>query len=120
MVLRGIRGAITVKEDNRLEILGSTKELLEQIQQANSLNPEDIASIFFTVTKDLTTAFPAEAARNLGWDLVPLLCFQEIEVIDSLPFCIRVLILFNTNKEQNEIKHIYLRNAECLRKDLKT
>lgn len=118
MFVRGIRGAITIKEDTATEILEATQELLEKIRQENNLETEDIASILFTVTKDITAVFPAVAARSLGWNKVPLLCFQEIEVPDSLPRCIRVLIHFNTDKKQDEIKHIYLREARQLRRDL--
>lgn len=118
MFVRGIRGAITIEEDTATEILEATQELLEKIRQENNLETEDIASILFTVTKDITAVFPAVAARSLGWNKVPLLCFQEIEVPDSLPRCIRVLIHFNTDKKQDEIKHIYLREARQLRRDL--
>lgn len=118
MLVRGIRGAITIEEDNATEIMDATQELLEQIRQENNLEIEDIASILFTVTKDITSIFPAKAARSLGWHKVPLLCFQEIEVPGSLPRCIRVLLHVNTNKNQDEIKHIYLRDARKLRQDL--
>ncbi|RYD02920.1 hypothetical protein N752_22300 [Desulforamulus aquiferis] len=70
------------------------------------------------MTKDLDTAFPARAARSLGWQFVPLLCAQELDVVGSLPRCIRVLLHVNTDKAQQEIKHIYLRNAVGLRPDL--
>lgn len=118
MLVRGIRGAITINQDSGEEILDATKELLEQIQNENDFSPEDVASILFTVTNDITSIFPAEAARNLGWHKVPLLCFQEIEVPGALPRCIRVLVHVNTNKGQDEIKHIYLRDAKMLRQDL--
>lgn len=119
MMIRGIRGAITIKEDSPAEILTATTELLQEMQKANDFLPTDIASILFTVTTDIRAAFPAKAARELGWDLVPLLCFQEIEIKGALPYCIRVLIHINTNKSQEEIKHIYLRDAVKLRPDLK-
>lgn len=118
MFVRGIRGATTIKEDNATEILEATQELLEKIRQENNLEIEDIASILFTVTKDVTAVFPAVAARSLGWNKVPLLCFQEIEVPESLPRCIRVLVHVNTNKTQDEIKHVYLKEARQLRRDL--
>lgn len=118
MVVRGIRGATTIKEDNAAEIIEATQELLEKIRQENNIEIEDIASILFTVTKDITAVFPAAAARSLGWNKVPLLCFQEIEVPDALPRCIRVLVHVNTDKTQDEIKHIYLREARQLRRDL--
>lgn len=118
MKVRGIRGATTVKADNKDEILAATKELLEVIQKENSFVIEDIASVLFTVTSDIRSVFPAAAARSLGWNMVPLMCFQEIQVPGALPFCIRVLVHVNTDKAQNEIVHIYLKEARELRKDL--
>lgn len=118
MLVRGIRGATTINDDNPNEVLAATQELLKIIQAANEFNIDDIASILFTVTQDVRSAFPAEAARLIGWDRVPLLCFQEIEVQGALPRCIRVLIHINTDKPQGQIKHIYLREAKVLRKDL--
>ncbi|MBO8159539.1 MAG: chorismate mutase [Thermosyntropha sp.] len=116
--VRGIRGAITVKEDTPQEVLEATKELLFKIKEENEFAVEDIASILFTVTSDVRSIFPAQAARMIGWDKVPLLCFQEIEVPGALPKCIRVLVHINTEKSQEEIRHIYLREAKKLRQDL--
>ncbi|WP_296865382.1 chorismate mutase [Thermosyntropha sp.] len=118
MKVRGIRGAITVKEDTPQEVLEATKELLFKIKEENEFAVEDIASILFTVTSDVRSIFPAQAARMIGWDKVPLLCFQEIEVPGALPKCIRVLVHINTEKSQEEIRHIYLREAKKLRQDL--
>jgi len=118
MVVRGIRGAITVKEDKSIEILQATAEVLEEIIKQNELDLEDIASIIFTTTADIKSAFPAEAARSMGLYLVPLLCSQEIEVQGSIPLCIRLLFHVNTNKSQEEIRHVFLRDASKLRKDL--
>ncbi|MDD3880341.1 MAG: chorismate mutase [Syntrophomonas sp.] len=118
MQLRGIRGATTVNEDRPEEILRATRELLQQMQKENDFTVEEVASALFTVTVDIRSAFPAAAARAIGWDKVPLLCFQEIEVPDSLPRCIRVLLHVNTEKSQQEIKHIYLKAARSLRRDL--
>lgn len=118
MFVRGIRGAITVDRDERSLVLAATGELLQVIQKENGFEPEDIASALFTVTSDIRSVFPAEAARLMGWDKVPLLCFQEIEVPNALPLCIRVLVMVNTEKSQQEIRHIYLREAQQLRKDL--
>ena len=118
MVVRGIRGATTITEDNTAEVLASTRELLEALRRENDFNHEDIASILFTVTADIRSVFPAQAARVMGWGLVPLLCFQEIEVQGSIPLCIRVLITINTDKAQDQIKHIYLKGAAQLRTDL--
>jgi chorismate mutase len=118
MQVRGIRGAITIDEDNKSQVLDATQELLTAMQAANGFLPEDIASVLFTVTPDVRSAFPAEAARLMGWEQVPLLCFQEIEVPGALPRCIRVLIHINTDKPQESIKHIYLGQARSLRPDL--
>jgi chorismate mutase len=118
MQLRGIRGATTVNEDRPEEILRATRELLQQMQKENAFTVEEVASALFTVTADIRSAFPAAAARAIDWDKVPLLCFQEIEVPDSLPRCIRVLLHVNTVKSQQEIKHIYLKAARSLRRDL--
>lgn len=118
MLVRGIRGAITIEKDSAAEILEATRELLERIQAENGFLSEEVASILFTVTNDITSIFPAAAARKLGWHKVPLLCFQEIEVPEALPRCIRVLVHVNTSKKQDEIKHIYLREARKLRLDL--
>ena len=117
-MMRGIRGATTVREDSSQEVLTATRELLEAIRQSNGFKVDDIASILFTVTQDVRSAFPAEAARSIGWDRVPLLCFQEIQVPGSLPRCIRVLVHVNTEMTQQEIKHVYLHEAAALRRDL--
>lgn len=118
MALRGIRGAITVSVDGREEVLAETRHLLVAIQEANpGLHPSDIGSAFFSVTADIASAFPAEAAREIGWDQVPLLCFQEIPVSGSLPLCVRVLIHWNTNLTQGDIHHVYLGKAKVLRPD---
>jgi chorismate mutase len=118
MVVRGIRGAITVKEDKAAEVLQASGEVLEEIIKQNRLNLEDIASIIFTTTSDIKSAFPAEAARSMGLHLVPLMCSQEIEVQGSIPLCIRLLLHVNTDKSQEEICHVYLRDASKLRQDL--
>lgn len=117
-VVRGVRGAINVTQNSREEILSSTQELLIMMAKANNVRTEDIASIFFTVTGDLNAAFPAEAARKLGWNEVPLLCSVEMSVPGSLPLCVRVLLHINTELSQGAIKHVYLREARDLRVDL--
>ena len=120
MSIRGIRGATTVAADEPQLILEAARELLEAILASNqTLCPEDIASAIFTVTNDLASAFPAQAARQIGWTLVPLMCMTEIPVPDSLPRAIRVLLHWNTDVPQNEIQHEYLRDAVRLRPDLK-
>ncbi len=119
MTVRGIRGATTVCEDDAEAIRLATRELLVAISAANpTLRPADIASAFFTTTDDLRAAYPAQAARELGWEEVPLMCAQEIPVPGSLRCCIRVMILWNTDLAQNEVHHIYLRDAIRLRPDL--
>lgn len=118
MAVRGIRGAITVSEDQADQILSATRELLGEIIRQNEIDSEDIASIIFTTTRDLNSTFPAEAARTMGLHLVPLLCSQEIGVAGSLASCIRVLIHVNTSRRQDEIKHVFLRDAARLREDL--
>jgi chorismate mutase len=121
MSIRGIRGATAVAVDEAEAILAATRELLTAMLAANpGLEPDDIASIFFTLTHDLRTVHPALAARQLGWGQVPLLCAQEIPVPDGLPRCIRVLIHWNTDLLQREIHHVYLGAAATLRPDLQT
>ena len=118
MLVRGIRGATTVNSNTKEEIIEITKELLIALQRENNFKIEDIVSVFFSVTSDLNTAFPAQAAREIGWNKVPLFDMQEIEVPGSLSKCIRILIQINCQKSLQEIKHCYLRGAKILRKDL--
>jgi chorismate mutase len=119
MPIRGIRGATTVTADEPDLILLATRELLEEILAENvGMQPEDVASAIFTVTDDLASTFPAQGARQMGWGLVPMLCAREIPVPNSLPRVIRVLVHWNTNVPQNEITHVYLRDAVKLRPDL--
>lgn len=119
MPVRGIRGATTVVQDKPELILEATRELLEAILDANeSMTPEDVGSALFTVTEDLVSTFPAQAARQMGWGLVPMMCAREIPVPGSLPRVIRVLVHWNTPIPQNEITHVYLRDAVKLRPDL--
>ena len=119
MEMRGVRGATTVNEDLADQLLAATQELLEAMLAANpGMSTEEIASVLFTVTHDLSSAFPALAARRIGWDAVPMMCAREIPVPGSLPRCIRVLLHWNTDTPQDEIRHIYLREAVKLRPDL--
>jgi len=117
MTIQGIRGANHSPEDTPEAVLAATRELLLAIAEANDLNPEDLASIFFTATPDLVSVHPALAARQLGWVEVPLLCAQEIAVPNSLPRVIRVLLHWNTSVPQRDIRHIYLGQAASLRPD---
>jgi chorismate mutase len=119
MPIRGIRGATTVTADEPDLILQATRELLEEILAENEgMRPEDVASALFTVTDDLVSTFPAQAARQMGWGLVPMLCAREIPVPGSLPRVIRVLVHWNTELAQDQITHVYLRDAVKLRPDL--
>jgi len=119
MAIRGIRGATTVTADEADLILQGTRELLEAILEENEgMRPGDIASAIFTVTDDLVSTFPAQAARQMGWSLVPMMCAREIPVPGSLRKVIRVLVHWNTDVPQNEITHVYLKDAVKLRPDL--
>ena len=118
MLVRGIRGATTVESNTREEILAAAGELLEAIVQANELPHEHVASIIFTTTPDLNAEFPAVAARALGWTDVALECMHEMNVPGSLAKCLRILMHVNTDRSAAEIKHIYLRGAVVLRRDI--
>jgi chorismate mutase len=118
MLCRGVRGATTVEHNDREEILTATRQLLALMVRRNSIDKQDVASAIFTTTPDLDAEFPALAARQLGWLEVPLLCSHELCVPGSLPRCIRVLVHWNTERAQNEIEHIYVRDAVRLRPDL--
>lgn len=118
-IARGIRGAISVDENSTYSIGESTVHLLKAVIDANSVKIEDISHVIFTVTSDLNAAFPAKFARdNLGWSDVPMMCFNEAEVKNAIKKCLRVLVVFNTDKAQSEIKHIYLKEAKKLRPDI--
>ena len=118
-VTRGVRGAITLSENTRDEIMDATEELLRAMTSANGIEGEDIGAVFFTVTADLDAEFPAAAARErLDWRFVPLLNSREISVPGSMSKCIRVLMFWNTTKPQREVSHIYLRDAVKLRSDI--
>lgn len=118
MMLRGIRGAITVDSNTSEAILQATEELLRTMIAQNDVREEDVCNVFFTSTPDLTACYPAKAARNMGWRQTPLMGSQEVDVPDGLKRCIRVLIQWNTHKTQQEIQHIFLRDAVQLRPDL--
>lgn len=120
MPVRGIRGATTVPANNRDSILEAARELLEAVVEANELDPEDVASAWFTTTPDLNAEFPAVAARQMGWTFVPLMCGHEMSVPGSLPSCLRVLLHVNTEKSIHEMHHVYIRGASVLRPDLPT
>jgi chorismate mutase len=115
--LHGIRGATTVDRNSADEILAATDELLRAVIAANDLQPDDIVSALFTVTRDLDAAFPARAAEEFGWNIVALLHATEIPVPGSLPRCIRLLVHAYTSRSRAEIRHCYLRGATALRPD---
>ncbi len=118
MAIRGIRGATSVDSNDAEDIIAATRELLERIVAANGLRAGDLASVIFTATPDLDAAYPARAAREMGWVHVPLLCMQEMAVAGSLPRCVRVLALWNTELPAERIRHVYLGQARTLRPDL--
>lgn len=114
--IRGIRGATTVRANDAPSIVEATRELLETLRDLNDLRPEELGYVIFTVTPDLDAAFPADAARStLGWVDVPLLCSREIPVPGALPRCVRVLIAWNTDRAQAEVRHAFLHGARVLR-----
>ena len=114
----GIRGAITVEENKGESIIAATRELLQQMIAANGIQVEDVAAAWFTTTTDLNAEFPALAAREMGWINTALICGHEMNVPGSLPLCIRVMILWNTEKSKEDIVHVYLRKAVSLRIEL--
>ena len=118
MLCRGVRGATTADENSKDAILTATRKLLALMIRINGIEPEHVASAIFSLTRDLDAEFPALAARQLGWLDVPLLCTYEVDVPGSLRRCVRVLLHWNTDKPQSEIRHIYVKDAERLRPDL--
>lgn len=112
---RGLRGATTTEENTKDAIFEATEELLISMIETNDIDTSDIAAVFFTTTIDLNDAFPAAAARKMGWNTVPLMCSHEMQVPGALAMCIRAMILVNTSKSQEQISHVYLRNAVNLR-----
>ena len=121
MAVRGVRGATTVEADDPALIRAAARELMEEILRRNQIADfDDVISAVFTTTQDLVSAFPAEAARAMGMNQVPLLCATEIPVTGSMPRCIRVLLHINSDRKPKEIEHVYLREAQKLRPDLKS
>ncbi len=119
MTVRGVRGAVQAEENTPDAILEATRKLLQALLSANPLlQPEEVASALFTVTPDLNAAYPARAARDLGWSQVPLMCAQEIPAPGALPRCVRVLLHWNTDLPQSAIRPVYLGAAAGLRPDL--
>lgn len=112
---RGVRGATTVKSNSGQEILEATKELLIKLVEANRITVDEVACVIFTTTSDLNAEFPALAARQMGWKDIALLCSHEMQVPGSIPYCIRVLLLYNTDKKASDLTHVYLKEAVNLR-----
>jgi chorismate mutase len=118
MRCRGVRGATTADANSREDILRATRQLLALMIRQNGIQADDVASALFTTSPDLNAEFPALAARQLGWLHVPMMCGHEMSVPGSLPRCVRVLLNWNTDKSQQEIKHVYIKDAVQLRPDL--
>ncbi|QNK47844.1 chorismate mutase [Brevibacterium sp. PAMC23299] len=118
-MIRGIRGATTVESDTEMEVIAAVEKLMAEIIQVNEVDPDMVASVFFSATEEIRSVFPAKALRKFeGWTYVPVTCMKEIPVSNSLPFCIRVMIHVNTTKSQKEIQHVYQAGATVLRPDL--
>jgi chorismate mutase len=116
--IRAVRGATTVEIDSRTDVLARTQELVRAIIDRNGIAPEDMVSILFTATDDIHSAFPAEAAREAGLTLVPLMCAREMEVEGGVPRCIRVMLHVYTTLDADQLRHPYLHGARQLRTDL--
>jgi chorismate mutase len=118
VAVRAVRGAIQVDADDRESILAGTTEMVLAVLERNGFVSDDLISVFFTVTPDLTAEFPAYAARQLGFHDVPLMCSTEIPVTGAMPRVIRMMAHVETTKARAELKHAYLRGAASLRRDL--
>lgn len=118
VAVRAVRGAIQVEADERQQILDATTELLQAVLTRNRLSPDDLISVVFTATPDLTSEFPAYAARQMGITDVPLLCAGEISVPGAMPRVLRLLAHVDTDLPRADIRHVYLRGAAALRTDL--
>ncbi len=116
--VRGLRGATTVDADTASQVTARTQELMSELMARNGLAEEDIISVLFTATPDVTSIFPATAVREIGFGAVPLLCASEIAVPGAMPLCIRVLLHVHTARSRDEIHHVYLHGAQGLRDDL--
>jgi len=119
MMTRGLRGATTVTKNEATEIIDHTKQLIAEMVDKNDVKPEHISHVFISVTNDLNDVFPAKALRKFsGWTYVPVMCMQEIDVPNSLEKCIRIMMVLRTDKNQDELIHIYHNEAIKLRPDL--
>jgi chorismate mutase len=119
LLVRALRGATTVSNNDADEIAVATRELLVAMLEGNDIDHEDIISVFFTTSPDLTAAFPAAAARGIGFQTVPLICASEIAVPGAKPLCIRVMMHAYSSRSRADIRHVYLRDAQNLRDDLR-
>lgn len=117
-VIRGIRGATTVEQDDAAQILERTQELILEMARVNGVDPEQMSSICFTMTPDLHATFPAEAARKVGWQYVPVICMSELNVPHGLPKTVRVLMQAELTCAQRDVRHVYQYGAVVLREDL--
>jgi chorismate mutase len=117
-MILAVRGAIQVDADDADLIIKSTSDLIREVIRRNELCIEDVVYIFFTMTPDLTSEFPAAAVRKLGWNDIPLMCATEVAVPHSLPSVIRLMALIKTDRSRSEVRHVYLRGAAVLRPDL--
>jgi chorismate mutase len=118
VAVRAIRGAVQIDADERDELLAATTELVNEVMTRNGLTTDDVISVLFTATPDLTSAFPALAARKLGFTDVPLMCASEIAVPDALPRVVRLMAHVETERPRSELHHVYLRGAQALRLDI--
>jgi chorismate mutase len=118
LTVRGLRGATTVDADTVAQVAERSQELMRELMARNGLHEDDIISVLFTATADVTSTFPATAIREAGFGAVPLLCAAEIAVPGSMPKCIRVLLHVNTPRSRDEMHHVYLHGAQGLRDDL--
>ena len=120
MLNRGVRGAITLEGNTKEEVKKAVIELLHEMLEKNQINTKDIAFAIFTLTPDINADFPAKYARlDCGFSKVPMMCYFEADIENSLKKCLRILVSINTEKSQDEIKHIYLKGARILREDIK-
>lgn len=120
MGMRGVRGAITVEQNEKEAIWQAAKAMMQEIIRRNELSAEDIGAVIFSMTEDLTAAFPTAGVRQLpGFDLVPLFDARQCAIEGSLEKCIRVLVLADTGKAQCDIHHIYMGKAVALRPDIR-
>lgn len=118
-MIRGIRGAITIEENEAEQIEVATEKVVREMIELNHIDPELVAQVIITATTDIDAGFPAKALRNInGWQYVPVMCAQEIPVKGSLPKCIRVMMSVNTEVDQKAVKHVFLEKAKMLRPDL--